>query len=121
MTRNRKEDWYTRPVVFVTDVGKAINFYIDKLGFDKVWDYKDNEKIIVAQINRGNKCEIILAEDTNRSGLSRLFIELFPEELKHLKSNIKKNKIKSRTSSWGMPIIEIKDPFGNELFFPTGE
>ena len=77
--------------------------------------------MIVAQVNRGNKCEIILAEDEKRSGMSRLFIELLPEELAELKLEITKNKIKSIASSWGMPIIEIKDRSGNELYFPTDQ
>lgn len=115
------EEWYTRPVVFVADVGRAIEFYTEKLGFSKIWDYEENNKVIVAQVSRGKQCEIILSEDSNRSGMSRLFIELIPEEIKQLRSYIKRNNIESKASTWGIPIIEIKDPFGNELFFPTGQ
>ena len=29
--------WYVRPVFFVTDVHRALRFYIDMLGFEKHW------------------------------------------------------------------------------------
>ena len=29
--------WYTRPVLFVADVNRALRFYIDMLGFEKRW------------------------------------------------------------------------------------
>lgn len=118
MSHEKGESWYTRPVVFVADVPRAITFYSEKLGFVEAWSYEDNGRVIVAQVNRGSKCEIILSEDLSRSGMSRLFIELWPEELTQLKLEIETNKIEFIDSSWGMPIIEIKDPFGNELYFP---
>ena len=38
--------WYTRPVFFVSDVNRAIRFYVDMLGFEKGW-HKDK----VGQVN----------------------------------------------------------------------
>ena len=29
--------WYARPVLFVSDVNRAIRFYVDMLGFEKRW------------------------------------------------------------------------------------
>jgi len=29
--------WYTRPVLFVADVNRALGFYVDTLGFEKRW------------------------------------------------------------------------------------
>lgn len=51
--------WYTRPVIFVTDVHLALCFYIDKLSFKKQWHEGDGTGK-VCQINRA-ECEIILA------------------------------------------------------------
>ncbi len=118
MSIKEKQDWYTRPEIFVANVAEGIDFYTKKLSFKIAWDYKEDEKVLVAQVYRGGKCEVILAEDANRSGMARLFIELLPEELSQLESEIEKNNIESRHSTWGMPVIEIKDPFGNELLFP---
>ena len=33
--------WYTRPVLFVADVNRALRFYIDRLGFEKRWHEGD--------------------------------------------------------------------------------
>lgn len=121
MSKQLKEDWYTRPVVFVSDVEKALEFYCKKLKFTEAWRHEEGDAILVTQVNRGSKCEVILADNELRSGMSRLFIELTPEELAQFKQEIKANKINATESHWGMPIISIKDPFGNELFFPTGE
>jgi catechol 2,3-dioxygenase-like lactoylglutathione lyase family enzyme len=29
--------WYSRPVLFVADVDRALRFYVDMLGFEKRW------------------------------------------------------------------------------------
>jgi catechol 2,3-dioxygenase-like lactoylglutathione lyase family enzyme len=120
MPKPKSENWYTRPVLFVSNIEEALNFYCDKLGFEKAWDYGENGATIVVQVNRGKKCEVILSLNADRAGMSRLFIELLSEELKHFKAEIKKRNILSKDSFWGMPIIAIQDPSGNELFFPTG-
>ena len=33
--------WYARPVLFVTDVNRSIQFYVDRLGFVKKWHEGD--------------------------------------------------------------------------------
>jgi catechol 2,3-dioxygenase-like lactoylglutathione lyase family enzyme len=33
--------WYARPVLFVSDVSRAIRFYVDMLGFEKSWHAGD--------------------------------------------------------------------------------
>ena len=52
--------WYTRPVLFVADVNRALRFYIDKLGFEKRWHEGDGAGK-VCQVNRAG-CEIILSD-----------------------------------------------------------
>ena len=113
-------EWYSRPVFFVTDVVKAAGFYTNVLGFEEAWDYEENGKKIVAQMNRGN-CEIILAEGSERVGKSRLFISLEDEEMEILQKEIDAKSIDTRRTFWGYPVIEIKDPDGNELMFPVEE
>src|SRR5271154_3404101 len=53
--------WYTRPVLFVGDVNRALGFYVDTLGFEKRW-HEGNGAGGVCQVDRG-ECEIILCED----------------------------------------------------------
>jgi len=71
--------WYTRPVLFVADVNRALHFYIDMLGFEKRWHEGDGTGK-VCQVNRG-ECEIILCEDATRRDKARLFVELTQDGL----------------------------------------
>ncbi len=48
--------WYTRPVLFVADVNRALRFYIDMLGFEKSWHEGDGAGG-VCQVHRAG-CEI---------------------------------------------------------------
>ncbi len=52
------DEFYTRPILCVRDVGASIAYYREKLGFEKVWDH-GGEKPIIAQVDR-NGLNIIL-------------------------------------------------------------
>jgi catechol 2,3-dioxygenase-like lactoylglutathione lyase family enzyme len=108
--------WYSRPVLFVADVNRAIHFYVDKLGFWKKWHEGDGAGT-VCQVNRGD-CEIILCQDATRRDKSRLFIELTPDGLAELRREIVERSVPSKETWWGYDSIQIDDPDGNELLFP---
>jgi hypothetical protein len=91
--------WYTRPVLFVADVNRALRFYVDMLGFWKKWHEGDGAGT-VCQVNRG-ECEIILAE------------------LADLRRELVERSVPSKETWWGYDSIQIDDPDGNELLFPT--
>jgi hypothetical protein len=57
-------EWYMRPVLFVSDVQRALGFYVGTLGFEKKWHEADG-KDEVCQVDCGG-CEIILCEDATR-------------------------------------------------------
>ena len=109
--------WYTRPVLFVADVNRALRFYIDLLGFEKGWHEGDGAGK-VCQVNRG-ECEIILCEDATRRDKARLFVELTHDGLTELRREIIERSIPSKASWWGYDVIQVDDPDGNELLFPT--
>ena len=111
--------WYTRPVLFVADVRRALDFYVGMLGFEKRWHEGDGTGT-VCQVDRG-ECEIILCEHSTRRGTARLFIELTPNGLAELRREIVERSVPSKTSWWGYDVIQIDDPDGNELLFPTSE
>jgi catechol 2,3-dioxygenase-like lactoylglutathione lyase family enzyme len=111
--------WYTRPVLFVADVNRAIHFYVDKLGFEKGWHEADGAGG-VCQVNHG-ECEIILCEDATRGGKGRLFIEVTADGLTDLRREIAERSVPSKESWWGNDVIQIDDPDGNELLFPLSE
>jgi len=108
--------WYTRPVLFVSDVTRALNFYTDLLGLEKSW-HEGNGQGKVCQVSRA-ECEIILCEDATRRDKGRLFVELTPEGIEELRRVIAERGIPSKKSWWGHDVIEIDDPDGNELLFP---
>ena len=108
--------WYTRPVLFVADVNRAIRFYIDMLGFEKRWHEGDGAGT-VCQVNRG-ECEIILCEDATRRGKARLFVELTADGLTELRRELADRSVPSKEAWWGYDVLQIDDPDGNELLFP---
>ena len=107
--------WYTRPVLFVADIGRSIRFY-EELGFRKAWHEADG-KGTVCQLERGG-CEIILCEHDSRRDKARLFVSLTMEALTALRAHIADRSIPSKTSRWGYDVIQVDDPDGNELLFP---
>jgi catechol 2,3-dioxygenase-like lactoylglutathione lyase family enzyme len=111
--------WYTRPVLFVADVNRALRFYVDMLGFEKSWHEGDGAGG-VCQVNHG-ECEIILCEDATRRDRGRLFIELTADGLADLRRELAEHSVPSKERWWGNDTIQIDDPDGNELFFPLSQ
>jgi len=113
------QKWYTRPVLFVSDLQVALRFYIDKLGFKKKW-HADDGQGTVCQVDRG-ECEIILCEDSERHDKGRLFVELNRDGLDQLRREIVERSVPTEKAWWGYDAIRITDPDGNELLFPLDE
>lgn len=105
--------WYARPVFFVADVERAINFYVEQLGFEKKWHEGDGRGS-VCQVDRGG-CEIILCEDGSRDDRARVFLELSSEGVAQLLEEIEERSVRARKSWWGYDVLQIEDPDGNEL------
>ena len=111
--------WYSRPVLFVAEVNRAIRFYVDMLGFEKAWHEGDGAGT-VCQVNRG-ECEIILCQDAVRRDKARLFVELTMEGLTEFLRELDERSVPSNRIWWGYNVIQIHDPDGNELLFPLAE
>ena len=119
VTRAISEQWYMRPVVFVSDVQRALRFYVGQLGFEKKWHEADG-KGTVCQVDRGG-CEVILCEDASRQDRSRLFVELNRAGIDQLRREIADRSLPATTTWWGYDAIRIADPDGNELLFPLDQ
>lgn len=87
--------WYTRPVLFVADVNRALRFYIDMLGFENRWHEGDGAGK-VCQVNRA-ECEIILCEDATRRDKARLSAELTVDGLTTLRREIVDARFRARS------------------------
>ena len=100
--------WYTRPVFFVSDIDRAIRFYVDMLGFTKSWHEGDGAGT-VCQVNHG-ECEIILCEDPARRDQSRLFISLTPEAFDHLCAHLQARSVETKETWWGYDTLQVNEP-----------
>lgn len=105
--------WYMRPVFFVSDIQRAIGFYVGKLGFEKKWHNEDG-KGTVCQVDRGG-CEIILCEDSTRVDRGRVFLELKRKGVDQLLKEVEERSIQTQKLWWGYDVLQIKDPDGNDL------
>ena len=105
--------WYMRPVLFVSDLPRALEFYLGKLGFVKKWHEADGSGT-VCQVDRGG-CEIILCADVTRRDRGRLFLELSREAVEQLTQEIVERSVPTQKTWWGYDVLRIEDPDGNEL------
>lgn len=106
--------WYTRPVLFVADLQRAIDFYVGKLGFTEKWRFADE----VAQVDR-DECEIIVSSQRPpKNGMGMLFVELLPADFAALPGMLTGNGVAFTRGHWGYPVIIVDDPDGNQLYFP---
>lgn len=105
--------WYMRPVFFVSDLQRALGFYVGGLGFEKKW-HTDDGKGSVCQVDRGG-CEIILCEEAARHDRGRLFLELSRQGVDQLLAEIQERSIPTEKTWWGYDVLRITDPDGNEL------
>ncbi|MGE0663842.1 MAG: VOC family protein [Hyphomonadaceae bacterium] len=106
--------WYSRPVLFVADVTRAVDFYVAKLGFTERWRFEQE----VAQVDR-DECEIIVSNQRPpKIGKGMLFIELLPADFAALPAMLANNAVGFTRGHWGYPVIIVADLDGNELYFP---
>jgi len=106
-------EWYMRPVLFVSDLGRAVAFYVGELGFEQKWHEGDGAGA-VCQVDRGG-CEIILCEDIDRPDRGRLFLELSREGVDQLLAEVEERSVPAEKSWWGYDVLRIEDPDGNHL------
>ena len=124
MTKNAireqtKHRWYTRPVLFVADINRALRFYVDLLGFEKSWHEGDGAGTVSKSIAWDAKSSF--ASMHTRRDKARLFVELTVDGLTALGREIIERSVPSEKSWWGSDVIKIIDPDGNELLFPLAE
>jgi catechol 2,3-dioxygenase-like lactoylglutathione lyase family enzyme len=110
--------WYTRPVLFVSDINKSVDFYVKQLQFTESWRYEDEGKAYVAQIERQG-CELILSSQwRDKVGKGLMFISLDPSVLDALRADLEGRGVTVKDGQWGYRLMVVTDPDGNELYFP---
>lgn len=116
-------DWFSRPILSVTDVEASLRFYVDQLGFTSPWRYDEDGKLSVAQVERQG-CAVILAGNwPDKVGKGLLFISLNVEPaaqtaaLDALRAELTARGVPVRDGSWGYRLLVVDDPDGNQLLF----
>ena len=106
--------WYARPVLFVADIQRAVDFYVGRLGFTEKWRFEQE----VAQVDRDD-CEIIVSSQRPpKTGMGMLFIELTAEDFGRLSATLEAGGVAFTRGHWGYPVVVVDDPDGNQLYFP---
>lgn len=112
------DKWYARPVLFVMDIDRSVDFYVKKLGFTENWRYEDEGKAFVAQVARRG-CELILSSQwPDKVGNALMFISLDFDVLEALRTELEGRGVDMKDGNWGYRLMVITDPDGNELYFP---
>jgi len=112
------DQWYTRPVLFVADIDRSVDFYVKQLGFTEAWRYAEEGKAFVAQVERTG-CELIFSSQwPNKVGNGLIFISLDVGVLDALRTDLEGRGVAVKDGEWGYRLMVIADPDGNELYFP---
>ena len=116
-------DWFSRPVLHVTDVEASLRFYVDRLGFTNPWRYEEDGRARVAQAERQG-CAVILADQwPEKVGKGLVFVSVneTPEAqiaaLDALRAELEAKGVPVKEGSWGYRLLVVDDPDGNQLFF----
>ena len=110
--------WFARPVLFVADIDRSVDFYVKRLGFTQSWRYEDEGKASVAQVDRQG-CELILSSQwPGKVGKGLIFISLDASVLNALRAELEGRGVDVKDGEWGYRLMVVVDPDGNELYFP---
>lgn len=110
--------WYTRPVIFVESVERALDFYTTKLGFTEGQRYAEDGKVLVGEVKREDCTLLLNCQQPEKNGRARMFISIDREILDALRAEFEANGAPVRDGWWGYETMIVEDPDGNELFFP---
>ena len=125
------EEWYARPVLFVADVDRSLDFYVNRLGFTQSWRFEDGGKAQVAQADRQGCALTFSSQWPDKVGKGLIFISLNVEApegeilaevaaaaLDRLRTELESRQVNVAEGEWGYRVLIVRDPDGNELYFP---
>lgn len=111
----------TTPILRIFDEAKALEFYVDFLGFTLDWQHRFEENFpLYLQVSR-DACVLHLSEhhgDSSPGAALRIEtdeLEAFHQQLSARHYRFAKPQI--QTMPWGSQDMTISDPFGNRLVF----
>jgi catechol 2,3-dioxygenase-like lactoylglutathione lyase family enzyme len=117
-TERHEHEWFARPVLFVADIDRSVDFYVEQLGFTQSWRYEEEGKAWVAQVDRQGCALILSSQWPNKVGKGLMFISLDVGVLDALRAELEGRGVEVMDGQWGYRLMVIADPDGNQLYFP---
>ncbi len=111
-------EWFARPVLFVADIGRSVDYYERQLGFTQQWRYEEEGKAWVAQVDRQGCALILSSQWPDKVGKGLMFISLDVGVLNALRAELEGRGVDVKDGQWGYQLMVIADPDGDELYFP---
>jgi catechol 2,3-dioxygenase-like lactoylglutathione lyase family enzyme len=123
------EEWYARPVLFVADIDRTLDFYVNRLGFTQSWKFEEEGQAFVAQGDRRGCALIFSSKWPDKVGKGLIFISLnvdaAPDKLRtevelaldRLRIEFEGKGVDVEEGFWGYKLLVVRDPDGNELYF----
>ena len=109
------------PVLRTFDYDKAVEFYIDWLGFSIDWKHRFSEDSpLYMQISKGEIIFHLTEHHGDCCPGSKVFIETIGVREYHkdlLGKKYKYNRHGIEHAPWNAPCITVNDPFGNTILF----
>lgn len=110
--------WYTRPVWGVADIERSLAFYAGKLGFKEDWRHAEEGRPLIVQVSCAEHEIILSVQWPERVGQGLAYVELMPDVLDALRAELEGRGVAVEDGWWGNPLMVVKDPDGNQLWFP---
>jgi catechol 2,3-dioxygenase-like lactoylglutathione lyase family enzyme len=113
-------DFSARPVFFVQDTPRAMDFYTGTLGFNLDWTYEEDGRPYVVQVSLFG-IQIILNQKESpgdaRAGHGRIFIGLDDAQSAVILQHVEGRGISAQYTQWGEPTMARYDLDRNEIYF----
>ena len=109
-----------RPVFFVQDTPRAVEFYTSSLGFKPDWTHEENGRAYVVQVSLLGLQIILNQKETpadDRAGHGRIFVGLDDAQSAAILEHVKTFGISAEYRHWGAPTLTICDLDRNEIYF----
>src|SRR5216683_220048 len=111
-------EWFARPVLFVADIRRSVDFYVNQLGFTQSWRHEEEGKARVAQVDRQGCALILSSQWPDKVGSALMFISLDVDILLALRAELEAKGVTVKDGYSGYPLMVVHDLDGNELYFP---
>jgi catechol 2,3-dioxygenase-like lactoylglutathione lyase family enzyme len=114
-------EWFARPVLFVTDIDRSVDFYVKQLGFTQPWRYEEEGRASVSQVDRQG-CELILSSQwPDKVGKGLMFISLNVGVLDALRAELEGRGVDVKDGQWGYRLMVIADPRRQRTLLPLSD